>query len=188
MAKTQVNNRIAQKQIGIIKMAQHQLGMDDESYRQLLAAEFAGAKSCTDLTAEQANRLIDIFQAKGFILKPRKQGWRNAAPHPGEKRTTKSGRNVVALASAAEKSKLNAVAALIKWRNEDGLERFLEKRIRIKGGKVRTSRDAYLAIEALKKMFENGMKGIYGAEWWTKEYPDARIMDYIARHCPEEYR
>lgn len=187
MAKTQTNNRISPKQKSIIKMAQHQVGMSEAKYRETLYDNF-GVTSCTELTNEQANQMIDIMQAEGFVLTPRKKGWRNAAPHPGEKRTTKSGRNVVAMASAAEKSKLAAVAALIKWRNEDGLERFLEKRVKIKGGKVRTSRDAYLAIEALKKLFENGMMKIYGAEWWTNEYPDARIMDYIARHCPEEYR
>ena len=188
MNRRPTSNRIAQKQISIIKMAQQQLGMDDVSYRKLLADEFNGAESCTDLTAEQANRLIDIMQQKGFILKPRKNGWRSAAPRSGEKRTTKSGRNVVALASAAEKSKVAAVAALIRWKYEDGLERFLEKRVKIKGGMVRTSRDAYLAIEALKKAFENGMKSMYGEEWWLMTFEDEKIMNYISRHCPEEYR
>jgi len=60
----------------------------------------------------------------------------------------------VALATAAEIEKINAVASLVEWRFEDGLQRFLESRMGIKGGKVRTAEEAYRAIEGLKKMFE----------------------------------
>lgn len=188
MATPRQNNRIATRQIGIIKMAQHQLGMDDTTYRDLLRNEFNGKTSCKELTATQANRLIDIFQEKGFILKPKKKGWNSAAPHPGERRTTKKGRNVVSMASRAELSKVAVVGSLINWKKENGQELFLEKRVGLKGGKVRTSQDAYKAIEALKKAFENGMKKFYGPDWWAMTFEDERIMDYIERHKPEEFK
>ncbi|MCF6265249.1 MAG: regulatory protein GemA [Desulfuromusa sp.] len=181
------NSRIVPKQIQIIKIAQRQLNMDDESYRQILFDEFSAA-SCTQLTIDQGNQLIDIMKDKGFVPKFKKNGWRSVAAHPGEKRTTKSGRNVISLASPKERAKLAAVAALIHWRVENGLELFLEKRVGIKSGKVRTAGEAYKAIEALKKMFENGMKKLHGPEWWIMQFDDERKMDYIKIHKPEEYR
>ncbi|PLY04751.1 MAG: hypothetical protein C0622_02265 [Desulfuromonas sp.] len=179
--------RIAPKQIGIIKMAQAQLGLDDVTYRQLLADEF-NKTSSTQLTAMEANRLIDILQKKGFALKPKKQGWNSAAPRPGKKRTTKKGKNVVMLASREERAKIAVLVALISWRSENGAELFLAKRLGIKNGKVVTSSDALHAIEGLKKMFENGMKAKYGKEWWLMQFDDPRVMEYIDRHCPKEYK
>lgn len=179
---------ITPKQIRIIKMAQRELDMDDASYRQLLFDEFCAAKSCTALSAAQADRLIDILQQKGFAFKPTQKGWRTGAPGPGQKRKTSSGKKVTAMVSPAERSKIAAVAALIDWHVKDGLALFLKKRVKIKDGKVRTAADAYLAIEALKKMFENGMKKQQGPEWWIMQFEDELVMGYIERHKPEEYQ
>lgn len=177
--------RITPKQIRIIKMAQRETGMDDTAYRALLKDEF-GVTSSTKLSIHEANRLIDVLQKKGFTLKPNNPDWRNVSA-PKQQRKTKSGKNVVALASPAEKAKVAAVASLIDWKVEDGLALFLAKRAKIKNGIVRTSRDAYLAIEALKKMFESGMKKQYGEDWWLMTFEDAGVMEYIKRHTPVEF-
>jgi hypothetical protein len=177
---------ITNKQIRIIQLAKKELGMDDASYRDLLIGEF-GVKSSTRLDLHQANRLIDILQKKGFLLKPVNPDWRSVGVKP-PRRTTKHGGKTVALASPAEREKIQILAELIDWRVENGLELFLASRAKVKDGKVRTSQDAYLAIEALKKLFENGMKKQYGPDWWLMEFADERIMGYIKRHKPEEYR
>lgn len=185
--KTKFKGPSIPKQRGIIGMARHQLGMDDDIYYGILVDEF-GVKSSTALSFDQANKMIDIMIEKGFVLKPKKKGWRSTAPAPGQKRKTSGGKKVTALASPAERSKIAAVAALIEWRVDNGLELFLEKRVKIKNGKVRTAAEAWLAIEALKKMFENGMKAKHGPEWWLMQFEDERVMGYIEIHKPEEYQ
>lgn len=178
-------------QISIIKMAQAQLAIDDDDYRDLLTARF-GVSSCTHLDSYQASLLIAEFERKGFHLvssKPRTQK-PLSQPHPYNTRrpVSRSNGKVVALASRDELEKIDAVAALIPWREQNGLELFLIKRMGIKSGKVRTSQEAYLAIEGLKKMFENGMAKAYGKHWWTLVYADPAINEYVKIHKPAEWR
>ena len=187
---------IRPKQIQIIKMAQRDLGLDDATYRTILHEAY-GVDSCLRLTADQADALIDRFQARGFAFKPnrkrttaRKQ-WTQGQWGGGKQRPVGTPRKepgkVVALATAAEIEKINAVASLVEWRFEDGLQRFLESRMGIKGGKVRTAEEAYRAIEGLKKMFENAMKKAYGQDWWSLPF-DEPVEVYIREHAPAEYR
>jgi len=164
-------------QIQLIHIAKGDLGLTDELYRDMLGEMF-GAESSKDLTATQADQLIDEFKARGFRIVSR---------HPRPARRAK-GKNVVHLASQAEIDKLNAVAGLIKWELTDGLQRFLSSRVGIKGGKVRTAGEAYRAIEALKKLFENGMKKLHGTEWWTIRFDNQAVEEYVNRHAPAEFR
>lgn len=183
------------KQIRIIKMAQRDLGMDDAGYRGLLADLF-GVESCRDLTMEQGNRLIDEFQRKGFRLVPAPRPERSAkrdkkAGEIGRKlgtERTDAHERLIRMATAAEFKKIDEVAALIPWRLENGKTLFFAKRLGLKDGRVRTSGEAYRAIEALKKMFENGMAKTHGKAWWTMQHKDPRVMEYIRRHCPEEWK
>jgi hypothetical protein len=168
---------IQPKQITLIHIAKGDLGLTDELYRDMLREMF-GAESSKDLDAAQADQLIDEFKARGFRIVSR---------HPRPARRAK-GKNVVHLVRPAEIDKLNAVAGLIKWQVADGLPRFLEKRVGIKGGKVRTGAEAYRAIEALKKLFENGVKKQHGEGWWTIRFDAPEIEEYISRHAPAEYR
>ena len=182
--------KIAAKQIRIIKMAQRDLGIDDEAYRQMLQERFK-KRSCTYLTLDEANLLIDELQRMGFALQPKKQGWsevRGGSKARAGKASRPRGATVVNLARPEELAKLDAVAALVPWQYEDGLQRFLARRLRLKDGKVRTSSEVFRAIEATKKLFENSMKQQFGPEWWCKNFDDPAVMEYIRRHCPEEYR
>ena len=164
------------KQIKLIHIAKGQLGLPDEVYRDMLFGLFK-AESSKDLTPAQADTLIDEFKARGFQI---------VARHPRPPKRAK-GKNVVHLASQKEIDKLNAVASLIHWKAENGLALFLEKRVGIKGGKARTAGEAYRAIEALKKMFENGMAKAHGADWWLTQLDDPDVRRYIRNHCPAEY-
>jgi len=187
--------QIRPKQIQIIKMAQHQLGLDDATYRDILHTGY-GVTSCKMLTADQADALIDRLQARGFAFKPNKKWgsarkrWTQGSWGGGKARpagTPRKTGKVVALATAAEIEKINAVASLISWRYENGLALFLDKRMGIKGGKVRTADEAYRAIEGIKKMFENAMKANNGPEWWTLRFAP-EVEDYINEHAPAEFR
>jgi len=181
---------ITAKQIKIVKMACRDMGLEDAAYRDMLQAQF-GVDSCTRLTCDQANALIDDLQKKGFDFRPVKAGRQARPPRKSQSRpagTPRQKGNMVALASPQEIEKINAVAALIPWRFEDGLQRFLAARVGLRDGRVRTAGDAYKAIESLKKMFENGMKQLHGWNFWTIRFEDPAIEDYIGRHAPAEYR
>lgn len=186
---------IRPKQVQIIKMAQRSLGLDDVTYRAMLRQGY-GVDSCTKLNAVQADTLIDCLQAQGFKFEPKKprQTWKQRSHgtwgggKPRPVGTPRQGKDkVVTLASAAEIEKINAIASLIFWRYENGLQLFLEKRMGIKGGKVRTADEAYRAIEGLKKMFEHAMEANNGPEWWTLPF-DEPVEVYIQEHAPAEFR
>jgi hypothetical protein len=181
---------IRPKQIRIIKMAQRSLGLDDATYRAMLRQGY-GVDSCTKLNAVQADGLIDRLQQQGFAFEPKKPKRKRLAHGGGLRRpvgTPRQGKaKVVSLASAAEIEKINAIASLIFWRYENGLALFLEKRMGIKGGKVRTADEAYRAIEGLKKMFEHAMEANNGPEWWTLPF-DEPVEVYINEHAPAEFR
>jgi hypothetical protein len=176
---------ISAAQRTVIMIICSQFGIS-KAERQAMLKDRYGKSSTADLSSDQAGHFIKEFEAKGFVLKPKK----GAAPRPRKAprpQIPRSTGNVVALANRDEIDKINAVAGLIEWRVENGLTLFLEKRMGIKDGRVRTSKDAYLAIEALKKMFENQMKAKHGKDWWRGVQSDA-VMEYISLHCPEEYR
>lgn len=60
---------IAKAVIGKIHIAQQQLGMDDESYRALLA-RVAGVRSAKELNSKQAGNVLREFERLGFKPKP----------------------------------------------------------------------------------------------------------------------
>lgn len=173
-------------QVTAIKMGQKALGISREDYLATLWDRYR-ADSCKDLTFEQANDLIEDYKSRGFeIVSSGKKRQKQTYPQrpPRGDRTEK----VVALATRDEIDKVNALAALISWRTEDGLELFLEKRMRIKGGRVRTAQEAYLAIEGLKKMFVNHMRKLHGDAWWVMTFSDPAVMEFIRTHKPAEWR
>ena len=165
------------KQRQLIKIAQKQLCIDDAAYRQMLANNCDGVTSSTQLTAAQAKHMINVLISKGFTIK--------STPRPASKRQAyrrDSGR-VVRIVNRFESEKIDALAGLIAWKFEDGLVRWMEKRFKVR--RVRTAREAYLVIEGLKKMFENGMKKQYGPGWWDMEWNDHKVVEYIAYHRPK---
>jgi hypothetical protein len=183
---------ISSAQRTVIMLICTQFGISKSERAGMLQDRY-GKSSSSDLTSDQAGHFIAEFEKKGFIIKPKK-GLTTALPPRGTVRRpiSRTAGNVVALVSQDERDKIASVAGLIEWRVEDGLQLFLEKRMGIKGGKVRTSGEAYLAIEGLKKMFENGMKATHGKDWWRtlrlRSGTAEGILEYIELHCPEEWR
>jgi hypothetical protein len=177
---------ISKGQIAVIKIAQKELGIEDDDYRSMLIAHFK-VSSCTQLTKAQATRLIERFEALGFETRnktPRARG-----SHPGyvrirkpQQRLDREDGKLVRLASFEERGKIDALAALIDWEFKDGLKRWMEKRLKI--DRVRTSREAYLVIEGLKKMFAIRMAKLHGDDWWTKKFDNTGIMRFIKEHAP----
>jgi len=192
--------RITPAQITAIKMGQRALGIDDETYRATLWERYR-ADSCTDLNHEQATDLIEDYISRGFVLiqpEAKASKWKNRKqqhPRPASAKATagrpaipRDSSKVVGMVRPEEIDKINKVARLVTWRAENGLALFLEKRMGIKDGKVKTSQEAYLAIEGLKKLFENEMKARHGEAWWTMKFGNPEIMTYIREHCPREWR
>ncbi len=178
---------ITKGQIQLIKIAQKELGIEDDDYRSMLISRYR-VSSCTQLTRDQAGALIDHFERLGFATRDTPSDQRRTSPARSRRPSgpPRSGGNVIGLASPEEHEKIAALAALITWQYENGLQLWLKKRLGIT--KVRTSREAWLAIEGLKAMFVNSMAKKHGKAWWTYSFKDQRVMRFIAEHCPAEYR
>lgn len=179
---------ITRGQIQVIKIAQKQVGIDDDTYRAMLMANFR-VSSCTQLTKAQATKLIERLEALGFETRnktPRARGsyvgWnRNKRT---ERETGREGGKLVKLANFQELAKIDALAALIDWEFKDGLKRWMEKRFKIE--RVKTSKEAYLVIEGLKKMFSIRMEKLHGKDWWGMRFEDAGVMRFIKEHAPKD--
>jgi len=190
---------ISKEQIKLIKIGQKELALDDDAYRAMLHGLY-GVTSCTQLSMRQASSLIKHMESLGFETLSSRSGASGAssgAPQeqsPQPKKPARkpagsrprSGGKVVHLASRAELNKIAALSYLVEWRQENGLHRWIEARFGLK--KVKTAREAFTVIEALKGMISAAMLKQYGKDWWTKEYPDQGIMRFIKEHRPEEYR
>lgn len=188
---------ISKQQISTIKMAQGLLGIADDDYRNMLEERY-GVRSCTKLTNAQAGHFITELQCKGFTLKvtgqkAKTEGTTKVAgktflPRDSYRRHGRGTGKVITLATPEEIDKINALAGLFTWREVNGLTLFLERRMKLKDGKVRTSVDAEKAIEGLKGYFKSDMKRKHGEAWWLMQFEDPQIMLFIAEHAPKEYR
>lgn len=146
---------ITKKQVRVIKMAQRYLNVDDAAYREYLGRYF-GVDSCTRLSKVQANRVIKDFEKRGYKIKP-------AKPAPQRRPHGRGRGNLVALASAREQAKIQALAHVVEWRVAGGLERWMLKRFGFK--RAKTAGQARDVIEGLKNMAINQLKKKYGPDW-----------------------
>ena len=179
---------ISAAQRTVIMLICAQFGIS-KTERATMLQERYGKSSSSNLSSDQAGHFIAEFEKKGFVIKPKKGTAKALPPRTGPRRPiARTGGNVIALVTQDERDKIAAVAGLIEWREVNGLALFLEKRMGIREGKVRTSGDAYTAIEGLKKMFENGMKAKHGKGWWLMSFASEAVREYIELHCPEEWR
>lgn len=63
-------------EIALIKMGQAALGLDDETYRGMLATLCGGKTSCTALTWQERQEVIKHLKASGFVVKQSKTAGR----------------------------------------------------------------------------------------------------------------
>jgi len=153
------------------------LGISAEMRHEMLEQRFGqGKDSSTKISKIQAENFLRELVSRGFKIKRRR-------PAPGGSRSgpaTARAKNVVKMASPAQREKIHVLAGLIQWRVKDGLTRWLEKRFTL--DRIRTAQQAYKVIEGLKKMFENQMRAAYGDDWAQQVYDDPEITRYIGEH------
>lgn len=174
------------KQVRFIKTVQRRHLPDDEYY-EMLEKRFE-VTSCKDLSSIQASEVLKLFKEWGFIDPPKKNVSKKPSKtgKPGKKKRPRGNSNVIKLASFQEKQKIKALAALVNWKYANGLSKWMLKHFGI--DRVKSSQDAYLVIEGLKKVFENQMKKEHGQDWWKMKFEDEHIQKYINYHCPGEFR
>lgn len=167
-------------------------GFTDENYRDIIW-EIGKIGSSADLDDDGRlaliRRLDELAPKSGQT--PQKKGAADARTWHARNSYRKHARGndkIITLATPEEIDKINRLAKLITWRVENGLTLFLEKRMGLKDGKVRTSVNAMKAIEGLKMMYRNGMKKEHGADWWVQRFDDPEVMRFIAEHAPAEFR
>lgn len=143
---------------------------DREVYEKMLESHY-GVRSSTAMNIAQLADLLNYMN--------------NKQAHPSRiiSGTPPGGRKngkVAAIASPAEHKKIAALSGLIRWKYEDGLERWMQKRFRIR--RVKTKAQAFRVIEGMKQMFEHQMQADYGPDWRTLQHDDPGIIEYIRRH------
>ena len=135
-------------QIRAIHTACSRQGIDDETYRALLSAEF-GALSCKDLDRGQASLLLDRLNGRRkrhpvrILTRPRPKD-RPAPPEPLPP-------GIARMASPAQRRLIEELRSEIEWREGPaGYEIWLRRNLGI--DRVLTTTDAARAIEGLKAM------------------------------------
>lgn len=179
-------NRLTPAQLSTIMIICSQYGISKEVRAQMYHDRY-GKTSTADLNTDQAGHFIAEFEKKGFVIKGGNSK-NSKTPRTHRTRSIPRTGNVIALVSQDERDKIDQLAKVVPWREVNGLALFLEKRMGIKDGKVITGQHAYLAIEGLKKMISNGMKKVYGPQWWLKTYSDPALNEFIRIHKPGEWR
>lgn len=160
------------------------LGIDEESRRDMLAARYGGRRSMTQLSIEQLEDLLDHLKAQGF--KPKRKG---GGKSDGRDRRGPARAGGRALANAPEAKKARALwlslyhLGVVRNPSESALAAF---------GKRQTGKEAlqwikgdwHLVIEALKKMGErdagvcwDGYRVRYGLEAVTEYRPRCRVLE-----------
>ncbi|MDM8181276.1 gp16 family protein [Marinobacter salarius] len=62
-----------------IHIAKKELGLDDDTYRQMIATTTGGKRSCKDCSVAELHQVLQGLKNRGFKAKPRKR----VAQHPG---------------------------------------------------------------------------------------------------------
>ncbi len=66
--------------IKLIHVARRTLGLDDETYRAMLATVVPGKNSCRDMSLQELKKVVTALEDKGFTVKPAKKPRRMSAP------------------------------------------------------------------------------------------------------------
>jgi hypothetical protein len=130
------HSSISATQVRLIHIGIAELGIDDDTYRMMLARY--GVDTCKDLQYSQASAFIDDLVKKGFKIKRRLRPRRPNNP------------KLEYLPNHQQLSIIEHLRRDVQWRVHDGYHRWVEKFL----GRtyIRTSREAQKVIEALKAM------------------------------------
>ncbi|ECH9341110.1 regulatory protein GemA [Salmonella enterica subsp. diarizonae] len=141
-------NRV--KLIQLIHIAKSQMGMDADTYRQMLLS-VTGKTSTSDMNPGQLNKVLAAMKAKGFVVKPSSKA-----------RTTRQ------LADFPQAKKLRALwlemyaQGFVRDSSEEALRRWVKRETGVDGLQWLESDKASEAIEKLKKWQERELKKLRG--------------------------
>jgi hypothetical protein len=168
------------KQRQLIGIGCAQLGIDKSTKEDMLLERY-GKRHTTEISKLQAALFLKELAQKGFVIRSKSffSPWKRKERSSRKTGVLRTG-NVTRLATREQFEKIAAVAGLIEWQYADGLDRWMQQRLKI--DKIRTAADAFIVIEGLKKMFENHMKKTVGPLWRERIYDDPGIEMYIREH------
>lgn len=141
-------NRV--KLIQLIHIAKSQMGMDADTYRQMLLS-VTGKTSTSDMNPSQLNKVLAAMKAKGFVVKPSSKA-----------RTTHQ------LADFPQAKKLRALwlemhaQGIVRDSSEEALRRWVKRETKVDGLQWLESDKASKAIEKLKKWQERELQKLRG--------------------------
>lgn len=138
------------KLIQLIHIAKSQMGMDTDTYRQMLLSVI-GKTSTSDMNPSQLNKVLAAMKAKGFVVKP-----------PSKARTT------CQLADYPQAKKLRALwlemyaQGFVRDSSEEALRRWVKRETGVDGLQWLEADKASTAIEKLKKWQERELQKLRG--------------------------
>lgn len=136
--------------IQFIHIAKSQMGMDTDTYRQMLLS-ITGKTSTSDMNPGQLNKVLAAMKAKGFKVQPSSKA-----------RTTR------ALADYPQAKKLRALwlemyaQGIVRDSSEEALRRWVKRETKVDGLQWLESDKASMAIERLKNWQERELKKLRG--------------------------
>ncbi|EGY4702804.1 regulatory protein GemA [Salmonella enterica] len=141
-------NRV--KLIQLIHIAKSQMGIDADTYRQMLLS-VTGKTSTSDMNPGQLNKVLAAMKAKGFVVKPSSKA-----------RTTRQ------LADFPQAKKLRALwlemyaQGFVRDSSEEALRRWVKRETGVDGLQWLETDKASAAIEKLKKWQERELQKLRG--------------------------
>ncbi|EIC0888441.1 regulatory protein GemA [Salmonella enterica subsp. enterica serovar Mikawasima] len=138
------------KMIQLIHIAKSKLGIDTDTYRQMLLS-ITGKTSTSDMNPGQLNKVLTTMKAKGFKVKPASKA-----------HTTRP------LASYPQAKKLRALwlemyaQGIVRDSSEEALRRWVKRETGVDGLRWLEPEMASSAIEKLKNWQESRLKKLRG--------------------------
>lgn len=138
------------KIIQFIHIAKSQMGMDTDTYRQMLLS-ITGVTSTSTMNPGQLNKVLAAMKAKGFVVKPSRKA-----------RTTRQ------LADYPQAKKLRALwlemyaQGFVRDSSEEALRRWVKRETGVDGLQWLEADKASTAIEKLKKWQERELQKLRG--------------------------
>lgn len=141
---------ITKDQIKTIHTLKGKLGMADESYVALISRIGLGVMTSKDLSSRQATAVISEMEYKlgeRPAPRPSKPKVKPATP-------SKSGGNVIALATPGQQQLISDLVCEVNWHQHGGFAPWLAKMFKLDA--VRTKEDAQKVINGLKGLKQHG--------------------------------
>ncbi len=156
---------------GKIEVAKKALGLDDDAYRDIIARQFAGKTSRTQLGTAQLIELIEHFKSLGF--------------KPKRKAPARAGRAQLADGDSARKIRALWISlyhlAVVSDPSERALAAFIKRQAGVDDARFLSDADAFKVIEGLKAWAERAA----GVNWspyqigysGSQERPRCRVIE-----------